>query len=93
MFESLQSSGLKEFLNITEPQALEMSIQRGVTSGKGLGFGYCFIQAIMFRSIYNMYIVFSNIGKQLSTRMDGAVVREQIVRGLEENQWIVLDLG
>lgn len=36
---SLQSSGLKEFLSISEPQALEMSIQRGITSGKGLGFG------------------------------------------------------
>src|SRR5690606_11789026 len=35
VLESLRSSGLKEFLNITEPQALEMSIQRGVTSGKG----------------------------------------------------------
>ncbi|MFB2120824.1 ATP-binding protein [Parapedobacter sp. 2B3] len=39
VLESLQSSGLKEFLNITERQALEMSIQRGITSGKGLGFG------------------------------------------------------
>ena len=39
VLSSLQSSGRQEFLDISEPQALEMSIQRGVTSGKGLGFG------------------------------------------------------
>lgn len=33
----------------------------------------------------------AGIGKQLSTRIDGAVVREKIARGIEENQWIVLD--
>jgi len=38
-----------------------------------------------------MHILFSTIGKQLSTRKDGAVVREKIARGIEKNQWIVLD--
>ena len=38
-----------------------------------------------------MHILFSTIGKQLSTRMDGAVVRKKIAKGIEQNQWIVLD--
>lgn len=38
-----------------------------------------------------MRIQFSTIGRQLSTRIDGAAVREKIARGIEQNQWIVLD--
>ena len=30
-----------------------------------------------------MHILFSTISKQLSTRMDGAAVREKIVRGIQ----------
>ncbi|MFB2120823.1 STAS-like domain-containing protein [Parapedobacter sp. 2B3] len=31
------------------------------------------------------------LGKQLSTRIDGAVVREKIAKGIEEDKLIVLD--
>lgn len=38
-----------------------------------------------------MHILFSTFGKHLSTRMDGAIVRERIVKGIAEDQWIELD--
>ncbi|SEO13777.1 protein of unknown function [bacterium A37T11] len=38
-----------------------------------------------------MHIRFSTLGKHLSTRRDGAVMREKIARGIEEKQWIELD--
>ncbi len=39
VLESLRSSGREAFFAISEPEALEMSLQRGITNGKGLGFG------------------------------------------------------
>ena len=38
-----------------------------------------------------MRIVFSDMGKHLSTRMDGAIMRDKIASGIEMGERIVLD--
>lgn len=40
-----------------------------------------------------MRIEFSNIGKQLSTRVAGAAMRRQIIQGIEKNEKVVFDFS